>query len=232
MLLVASSILTFGNFVKPKARRVDFMKAKSKLLTVVTTVFFLTSFCGCSNKEDESPEGQALDSESSGQLSTATAQGQTDSRQAEVQFKESNEHEAATLPDALQLAKDNNMTQACEVLVDIKWNENASLPIALHPELSETGFLAMWRNEREEVHSEMMGQVKEIKALCRHALDTVAQLKAEGDLTSAKNLCLAVDQLGERLLLCGDGNPVGLVRLLGEAIKKKCGPISVELGME
>jgi hypothetical protein len=40
------------------------MKAKSKLLTVVVAVFILMSFLGCSNKEDESPEGQALESDS------------------------------------------------------------------------------------------------------------------------------------------------------------------------
>jgi hypothetical protein len=170
------------------------MKAKSMLLTVLVAAFFLTSFCGCSNKEGESPEAQALDADSSGQVSTEAAQEQPDNNSDEQTTDND-----TSINNALTSWTSGEKDAASEQFVSIDWTDTSIFNEIYLLRMSEDAFMAFSANERSGLLKEAYELVNTMREIMFHVVSKAKGFTDSGDTAKAKQYLRSVRQHGVAL---------------------------------
>jgi hypothetical protein len=170
------------------------MKAKSKLLTVVVAVFILMSFPGCSNKEDESPGGQALESDSGRQVSTETAQDMPDDNS-----NEQTTDNDTSINAVLTSWKSGQKDATSEQFVSIDWTDTTifnEMPIL---QMSEKQSMALSANERNILAQEAIELLNSLRRAMFYVVSQAMEFADSGDIAKAKQYLSAVRQYGVAL---------------------------------
>jgi hypothetical protein len=159
------------------------------LLLIVT---LLLSY-GCS-KQDESPEGQALDSDSSDKVSAETAQDLPDNNSDEQTTDND-----TSINNVLTSWTSGEKDAASEQFVSIDWTDTSIFNEIYLLQMSETQFVALSANERNGLLKEAYELMNTMREIMFHVVSKAKEFTDSGDSAKAKQYLSSVRQHGVAL---------------------------------
>jgi hypothetical protein len=170
------------------------MKNKSQLLKVLFAAFFLMSFLGCSKKEGESQEGDAVEAASSSQTSTEMAQDQPDNGgNAQIAAKD------ISLSDAVALWDAGQKDAATAKFLSIDWQDASVLEQIPGLSMSEEDLLPLSEDDRNRIVQETLNLLDSMRKLFFHLASDAERLAGSGNTAKAEEYLGAIRQYGNSL---------------------------------
>jgi len=166
--------------------------ASRQITQLILIVTLLLSY-GCS-KQDESPEGQALNSDSNGQVSTETAQGQPFNKGGEQAGEAT-----SSIYDMLTSWKSGEKDAASEQFVSTDWTDTSIFNEIPLLQMSEKQFVALSAHESTGLLQEAIELMQTLRETMFHVVSKAKGFADSGDTAKAEQYLGAVRQHGVAL---------------------------------
>ncbi|MHC4118424.1 MAG: hypothetical protein ACYSWO_13065 [Planctomycetota bacterium] len=163
------------------------MKARSQLLTVLIAAFLLVLFPGCSQKEDEPQENQAVEADSSNQTS---------------------------LTDTVALWDAGQKDAATAKFLSIDWQDASVFEQIPGLSMSEKDFAPLSADDRDRIVQETLDLLSSMRKLFFEIASDAEGLGASGDTAKAAEYLGAIRQYGKSL---SGPDRLEIVKLHGKA---------------
>jgi hypothetical protein len=210
-LLLASWILISWNYII-ETRKEHIMRAKSNSLVVLVAAFSLMPFLGCSDKEEQTRE-DAIETDSSGQISAEMAQNQPD-EDAGIPVAV----EDISLNDVVALWDNGKKDEATAKFLSVNWKNPSVFNEMSCFDLSERQFGWNSRKERERIMEEYSNlRDKLLVGVVRYVRSAGDSVLASGDEQTAREYYSGILRCGQAL---SSPNRLALIQLDGKAIVK------------
>jgi len=165
------------------------MKAKSSSLTVLVTVlFFLTSFLGCSKKGEKDDGAQAGNATSEIAQNQAVSEGDN---QLAV--------DDTSISDLVSLWNSGKKDEATEKFLSIDWQDAAIIKQIRGLSMPEEALISLSDNERQSIVQETMNLLGSMRKLFFHVASEAESLACSGDTAKAKEYLNAIRKYGMSL---------------------------------
>jgi hypothetical protein len=185
------------------------MIAQPKTLMALVAVIFLMSFLGCSQKEDESRENPAAESDTSSGIAVKAAQDQpVNGSTNQIAANDS------SVGDLISLWDTGKEDEATEKFLSIDWQDASTFNQIRGLSMSEEDMKSLSDDEIKSIVGETMPLLGSMRKLFFHIAAEAERLAASGEVSKAQEYLTAIKEYGNNL---SNSNHLSIVQKHGEA---------------